>query len=83
MIIYISILNIFSFILMGLDKFFAIKRLRRVSEKTLLFVALIGGAFGMWIAMMTFRHKTKHLKFKLFLPILSLLWIALFLFYLS
>lgn len=83
MIIYISILNIFSFILMGLDKFFAIKRLRRVSEKTLLFVALIGGAFGMWIAMMTFRHKTKHLKFKLLLPILSLLWIALFLFYLS
>lgn len=83
MIIYISILNIFSFILMGLDKFFAIKRLRRVSEKTLLFVALIGGAFGMWIAMMTFRHKTKYLKFKLLLPILSLLWIALFLFYLS
>ena len=46
MINYLIIINIISFIIMGLDKLFAIKNKRRISENTLLFLSIIGGVFG-------------------------------------
>ena len=42
----------------------------RISEKALLGVAAIGGAFGAFFGMETFRHKTKHAKFKILVPVL-------------
>ncbi|MBQ7874126.1 MAG: DUF1294 domain-containing protein [Oscillospiraceae bacterium] len=54
----------------GADKFFAKKDMWRISEKALFTVAAAGGAFGAFIGMQTFRHKTKHTKFIVVIPLL-------------
>ncbi|MGM8215560.1 DUF1294 domain-containing protein [Bacillaceae bacterium W0354] len=74
MLIIFVLLNVFGFILMGLDKYYAIKRKWRISERALWTVALASGAAGMWIGMLIFRHKTKHYTFKYGLPLLTIIW---------
>jgi uncharacterized membrane protein YsdA (DUF1294 family) len=71
-----------SYILMGVDKQRAIKQQWRISEKTIWIIALIGGAVGAFLGMKQFRHKTKHISFKIFLPIISISYILLTIFYL-
>ena len=66
---YYIIVNIAAFVMYGADKFFAKKDMWRISEKALLTVAAIGGAFGAFIGMETFRHKTKHTKFVAIVPV--------------
>ena len=74
---YLSIvfilLNIISFIMMGIDKRKAIKGKWRVPEKKLWMVAFFGGSIGILIAMRTFSHKTKHRTFTIGIPIMSLI----------
>lgn len=62
-IIYIAIVNFVSFIIFGIDKYLAIKNKRRISEKTLFFISIIGGSLGSILGMNIFRHKTKKKKF--------------------
>lgn len=69
-LIYLIIINILAFILMYLDKKRAIKKEWRISEGTLILTSILGGSIGSLIGMYTFRHKTKHLKFKLGIPII-------------
>ena len=66
---YILFINILGFLLMGIDKGKARRGAWRISEKTLLLTAIIGGAFGVWLGMETFRHKTKHWYFKYLIPL--------------
>lgn len=68
--IYILLINILGFLLMYIDKKKAIKNKWRISEASLLSVAIIGGSIGMYIGMNKFRHKTKHNKFKIGIPII-------------
>lgn len=49
---------------------------RRVPEKTLLALALAGGAGGLWAGMYAFRHKTRHWYFVLFVPLIFILQCA-------
>ena len=70
LIIYLIIINAFSLLIMLIDKHNAIHDLRRIPEKSLLLVALIGGSFGSFLGMRLFRHKTLHLKFSLGLPLI-------------
>ena len=78
---YLIAINIYQFLLMGLDKLLAIKHKNRISEKMLLTNSFIGGSIGSIIGMYTFRHKTKHLKFTLGFPIIFLFQlISIFLF---
>jgi hypothetical protein len=42
----------------------------RIPEATLLLVAFLGGSLGSLLGMYTARHKTKHLKFTLVVPLL-------------
>ncbi|WP_217279756.1 DUF1294 domain-containing protein [Bacillus sp. PK3-056] len=58
---------------MGIDKKRAIKHQYRISERTLWITAILFGAFGLFIGMQKFRHKTKHASFKYGLPLLTLL----------
>lgn len=67
---YLIFINLIAFITMGLDKYFAIKDMYRIREKNLLFLAIIGGATGSYLAMKYFRHKTKHKTFKYGVPIM-------------
>lgn len=58
-IAYLLLMSIITFALYGSDKRRAIRKMRRISEKTLLTMSAIGGAVGGWAAMMIFRHKTR------------------------
>ena len=70
LIYYLIFINIISFLTMFVDKKKAIKKKWRISEQTLLSVSFIGGSLGAYLAMILFRHKTKHFKFKYGLPLM-------------
>ncbi|ALC89716.1 hypothetical protein AM500_07995 [Bacillus sp. FJAT-18017] len=69
--IYLLVINIISFSMMGIDKRRARNGQYRISEQTLWLSALAGGAIGATIGMNYFRHKTKHVSFKFGLPLLA------------
>lgn len=73
LVLYILIINLIAFFTMLYDKKMAIKGNYRVSEKTLFTLALILGGIGIYSGMYIFRHKTKHLKFTVGIPILLIL----------
>ncbi|WP_207953026.1 DUF1294 domain-containing protein [Paenibacillus agricola] len=68
--IILIIMNVIGFIRMGQDKQYAKKRRRRVSERQLFMIALLGGAIGSWIGMRVWRHKTNHRSFTIGIPLL-------------
>ena len=69
-ILYIFIINIISFILMGIDKRAAKNNMYRIPEKVFFTLSILLGSLGTYIGMYKFRHKTKHLSFKILIPIL-------------
>lgn len=69
-ILYLLLINALGFILMLLDKFKARKKLWRIPEATLLGVAALGGSVGSLLGMYTVRHKTKHPKFTIGIPVI-------------
>jgi uncharacterized membrane protein YsdA (DUF1294 family) len=77
-IYYLLAVNIYSFIVMGLDKWKAKNKAYRVSENTLLLNAIFGGAFGSILGMYIFHHKTKKKKFFIGIPIIIILQILLY-----
>nr|MBC9199425.1 DUF1294 domain-containing protein [Paenibacillus sp. PL91] len=70
LIVYLLLINCYSFALMGVDKKSAKKQRRRVPEKRLFLLSAIGGAGGTWLAMKAWRHKTKHRSFTVGIPFL-------------
>ncbi|MEV5024626.1 DUF1294 domain-containing protein [Paenibacillus sp. LPE1-1-1.1] len=70
LLIYLLLMNIYTFSLMGFDKKSAKKQRRRVPEKRLFLLSAIGGAGGTWLAMKKWRHKTKHRTFTVGIPLL-------------
>lgn len=68
--IYLLLINALGFLLMLVDKYKAKKNLWRIPEATLLGVATIGGSLGILLGMYAVRHKTKHLKFTLGVPVI-------------
>lgn len=71
-LIYLLIINAVGFLVMTADKLYAKKNMRRIPERTLLGVAVIGGSIGVWAGMYTVRHKTKHMKFVIGIPLILL-----------
>lgn len=69
-LLYLVIINAAGFLLMLADKRKARKKLWRIPEATLLGVAAAGGSVGSLMGMYTFRHKTRHLKFTIGLPVI-------------
>ena len=76
--IYLAVVNIALFILMGVDKVKAIKGSRRIPEATLFLLAIIGGGLGGSFGMFSFRHKTRHLKFLIGFPAITIVQAGLF-----
>ena len=58
--LYLAVVNLAGFALMGIDKWKAKRGAWRISEKTLFLPAVLGGCVGCILGMRTFRHKTKH-----------------------
>jgi uncharacterized membrane protein YsdA (DUF1294 family) len=76
---YLIIMNIAGFAVMGIDKRKAIRRAFRIPEKTLLLTAFLGGGIGAMLGMFAFRHKTRHMKFVLMLPLAAGLYLIVIL----
>jgi len=64
LLIYLIAVNIFAFILMLWDKRKARKKEWRIAEATLLLLAFVGGALGLFVGMFKFRHKTLKQTFR-------------------
>ena len=70
-IIYaLFVLNLITFIIYGIDKFKAKKAKWRISEATLILLAVIGGSIGAWLGLQVWRHKTQHKKFFIGIPVI-------------
>ena len=77
-IVYILIcINVVTFLVYGIDKWKAKQGSWRISEATLLLLAVIGGSIGALLGMQVWHHKTMHKKFKYGLPLILLAQIAL------
>ena len=63
-LLYVLVMSLLLFAVMGADKRRARGGARRVPEKRLFLLALLGGAFGGWLGMYVFHHKTKHWYFR-------------------
>ena len=74
---YLLAINFVSFFLYGIDKYKAKKGRWRISEATLLMMAVIGGSIGAWAGMRLWHNKTMHKKFKYGIPIIIILQVAL------
>lgn len=59
-----GLVNLAALLLFYLDKRAAVRRERRIAERTLL-VAAAAGPIGALVAMQIFRHKTRKVKFLL------------------
>ena len=74
---YLLAINAVAFIVYGIDKYKAKKAKWRISEATLLLLAVVGGSIGAWMGMKVWHHKTMHKKFKYGIPAILLIQIAL------
>ena len=74
---YLIFINIVTFLVYGIDKWKAKQGSWRISEATLLMLAVIGGTIGALLGMQVWRHKTMHKKFKYGLPLILIIQIIL------
>jgi uncharacterized membrane protein YsdA (DUF1294 family) len=81
--VYYLIMNLIGIIIMKVDKTRAVRHQFRIRERTLWLVALFGGAVGTTIGMELFRHKTKHLSFKVGFPFLAIIDFGLIVYFLK
>lgn len=77
---YLVLINALALLLMRLDKKKARRGAWRIPESTLLGAALLGGSVGGILGMYLFRHKTRHARFFIGMPLILILQIGLFFF---
>ncbi len=77
MLVYAISVNIITFLLYGADKYKAVHRRWRIPEAVLMWAAVLGGSVGALAAMYAFRHKTRHKKFTIGVPLILILETAL------
>ena len=77
-IAYIAIISLISIVVCIYDKKISKKNRveLRIPEKTLLLLSALGGSVAMFITMLIFRHKTKHVKFMLGIPLIMIIQAA-------
>ena len=74
---YLIVINVVTFLIYGIDKWNAKQGSWRISEASLLILAVIGGSIGALLGMKVWRHKTMHKKFKYGLPLILIIQIIL------
>ena len=70
---YLAAINLVAIIAIIIDKRAARRDSRRISEKSLLWVSVLGGSVAMLLTMRLSRHKTKHKKFMIGIPVIIVL----------
>ncbi len=76
LLIYFAVMSFLGFFASMYDKLAAQAGKRRISEKALMFLGFFGGATGMYVTMQLIRHKTKHKKFMIGLPVFIVIHLA-------
>lgn len=74
--LYLLGINVAAFLIFGTDKLLAKGQKRRVPERTLFWLAGLGGSVGAWLGMQVFRHKTRHTSFVVGIPAILVLQMA-------
>lgn len=75
--IYLIVINLVTFLVYGIDKLKAKRGKWRIPESMLLTLAVVGGSIGALLGMLAFRHKTKHKKFTIVVPLILAVQVAL------
>ena len=70
LLLYLLLINAAGCLLMLSDKLRARKKRWRIPEAALMSVALCGGSVGVLLGMYLFRHKTRHIKFSIGVPVI-------------
>ncbi|MBR2406904.1 MAG: DUF1294 domain-containing protein [Clostridia bacterium] len=74
--IALAVISVIAAVITIYDKVIAGSGRRRVPEQTLFLLALLGGAAAMYVTMLLIRHKTKHKRFMLGLPLIVAIQLA-------
>ena len=74
---YLLLINIITYFTYAADKTKARQNKWRIPERTLILLALLGGSPAALLAMKHYHHKTRHLKFKLGIPIILIIQIII------
>ena len=74
---YLIVINVVTSLVYGIDKWKAKQGSWRISEATLLILAIIGGSIGALLGMKVWHHKTMHKKFKYGIPLILFIQIVL------
>ena len=80
--IWLLLINLVTFLVFGLDKWKARRKVRneavrRVPEKTLFLLSILGGSIGALLGMRVFHHKTLHRSFRYGIPAILILQILI------
>ena len=73
---YLLLVNLLAFVMYGIDKKRAVQKRFRIPERTLLWMARLGGGIGSWLGIKLFRHKTRHARFRILVPLWTLIWLV-------
>ena len=82
LLLWLAGINLAAFLAFGLDKLKAKRKekrntVRRIPEKTLFLLALLGGSVGALLGMRVWHHKTLHKSFRLGIPLILVLQIVI------
>lgn len=77
LVLYYLVLNVALYVAMAIDKKRAEKNRRRIPEKTLFLMAVLGGGIGGFVGMFTRHHKTRHVDFYVVYAITTIMHILL------
>ncbi len=77
LILYLAVINIIGIIVTIHDKVAAKKNKWRISEKTLFVLSSIGAGISVYITMHIIRHKTKHKRFMIGIPVILIVELLL------
>ena len=80
--IWLIVINLVAFLVFGLDKLKAkrkekYEKIRRIPEKTLFLLAILGGSVGALLGMKVWHHKTLHKSFRFGIPAILILQIVI------
>lgn len=81
LIVYLCVINLVTFFVYGLDKLKAKRDKWRIPERVLFLLAVFGGTVGAFLGMSIFHHKTQKWKFKLGIPLIFAVQIALVIYF--
>ena len=80
---YLAAINVIAFMVYGIDKLKAKKGKWRIPEATLLLLAIVGESIGAWCGMKVWHHKTMHKKFRYGIPLIIVVQIGLYLYWIT